>query len=249
VVSAVELRITWEELLDLIDLTICEYNAAKLDSLGHRSRLDCIREELSSDDWLPRRLPSSTKVDDLDTIQVHTRVLGNVKKGRRPYINLWNARYTSPILADSPHLIGQELTIFARESDPRTVRAYLPYGRELGFLTAMGPWGINKHSRGLRTEIARAHERGELRTSLNDPDIIAAYMRVKQENALKEKADRKSKRPKISNEATALARAIDDTGMQPPIATPPDSPGPPRATSPISLPSFVPKISHKSTSR
>jgi len=247
--AAVDLRITWTELLDLIDLAVCQYNATQTDALGGRSRIESIRDALNRDDWLPRRLPSTSSIDDLDTVHECVRVLGNVQKGRRPYVNLWNARYTSPVLADSPHLIGKELVVFARESDPRTLRAYLPDHRELGFLTAMGPWGITLHSRGLRAEIIRAHKRGELPVSLNDPDIFSAYMHIKQTNALKQKAAQKDKRPKISEDATALARTMEITGEQPPVAiAPSSSPAPVRSLAPT-LPSFIPTLVHRSMSK
>lgn len=246
---AVDFKITWVELFDLIDLVVCDYNCGKPDALNGRSRIEYIRDALREGIWIPRRLPSTTQIADLDTVEAVVHVRGNTRAGRRPHVNFWNVPYTSPILADSPNLIGTKLTIRARESDPRKIRAYLPNGSELGFLTAPGQWGITLHTRTFRKEVIRAHKSGEVPAPLHGADIIATYLRIKQQNALREKAvRRKNDRPKISAEATALARGIEATGASVSIATATHR-APPQTTSGASLPSFIPTLNHRSVSK
>jgi putative transposase len=73
-------------------------------------------------------------------------VCGNLKLGRRPYIQFEDERYTSEVLARSPDLIGIELTLIVNTNDLRTITAFLPNGAEFGVLAAMGKWARTPHT-------------------------------------------------------------------------------------------------------
>jgi putative transposase len=78
--------------------------------------------------------------------QVTRNVRGDLKTGRRPYIQYEDERYTNEILARSPDLIGAELTLVVDTDNLLTVRAFLPNGAELGVLSATGKWSRTPHS-------------------------------------------------------------------------------------------------------
>ena len=80
-------------------------------------------------------------------------VRGYLPQGTRPHINLFQVRYTSPVLAASGALLGQHLRVYYNSDDMRTVRAFLADGTELGVLKAQGAWGEICHDLKLRREI------------------------------------------------------------------------------------------------
>ena len=80
-------------------------------------------------------------------------VRGSIKDGRLPYIQLDRVHYTSNILKELGNLIGQKILVEIDDDDFRQVKAYLPNGAELGFLTAKGRWSVTKHSRRTRKAI------------------------------------------------------------------------------------------------
>jgi hypothetical protein len=210
--SAVELGVGWEELLDLIDVIIADYNAKPNDALGNRSPLSLLRDYASirSLGLLPRRLPPPTAaLPDLGVEVVSKTVRGDPKNGRRPYVEIDRVRYTSPVLSSAFALIGRKLRVHIRGSDMSTVHAFHASGEQLGTLAAQGAWGRVKHTREMRKEINSLRDAGQLEVRYNDNPIVALLRHLHSETA-KEAA----KKPlNISRSATRLARASLETGI------------------------------------
>lgn len=80
-------------------------------------------------------------------------IKGQPGTGLRPYINFISVRYTSPLLASSPALIGKKLRIYYDPRDIRVVKAFFDDGTELGILSAARPWCFTPHSLKVRREI------------------------------------------------------------------------------------------------
>lgn len=207
--AAIKHAMDWEEMLDLIDVVTCAYMATPRKTLGDRSPLECVNEALLRSDttWLPRRLPPLPPGKaDLDVEVQMKPIRGNLAEGRRPYVTVESVRYTSQILACAADLIGQELAIHINMDDLRTVKAFFPNGGELGVLTAARQWARTRHDRALRREALRAIRKRELVVQ-PDQDVSEEFLVLKARQAHEAQHRRGSRRPKISRDATTLARA------------------------------------------
>jgi putative transposase len=245
--NAVDLEITWEELLDLIDVSVCTYNGTARSEFGNRSPLQRLSDAFSraSTDWLPRIQPvRPPSAPDLDVTLVELTVRGNIAEGRRPYIQYQNVRYTSPVLANLPQLIGKTIVAHIQD-DLRQFRVFLKGGAELGFLRAMGGWAISRHDHALRKAIFTAIRKDHLVVS-PDENPVMEYIHFKARKAVRGKKE--GKRPTILPEVTQLVRAIQVSNESVPEVNDAWRPakGEPVHEPPMAPnPSYVPSIKHK----
>ncbi len=245
--KAIELEIDYEELLDLIDLAIATFNATPMKSLGMRSPLQVLREFVADPEsgFLPRILPPLPPgVPDLDIVCERHIVRGNVKEGRRPYVEIDGAHYVNDVLQNAGYLIGEPLVLHIRESDLRTVEAYLPGGGSLGVLVAIGEWGRIPHDRATRKTINNLKDSGYLIPRPGESDI-SCYLRIKGQQALDNTAG--SRHNRISKDATEVARVQAMTGLPVPEAEPNYAVSPASAYTPVPrpLPAFVDRPKHR----
>lgn len=244
--AAIAHQITWDEMLDLLDVLIATYNIRPQKALGWRSPIQVLRDWVSHGQFLPRRLPESPAGSpELDCVLERCTVRGNLAQGRRPYIQFEHVVYTNAALAASAALIGVELRIHVRDTDMRTVMAFLPDGSELGVLIAKGTWGRIPHDLETRQAVFAQIKAGKLILGPNE-EPIQAFLRSKAEQVSRA-AQRSSKRVHTSEPATTLVRLA--SASQLPI---PDASTPRRSVASIQrmpehgdLPSFVRRINHR----
>ena len=207
--EAVKHAMVWQEMLDLIDIVVCTYNATPRESLGDCSPLERLKDAMrnAGSTWLPRTLPPlPPSIPDLD-VQVELRTIrGDLRTGRRPYITIDGVRYTSPVLSAAANLIGTQLVCHINIDDLRTVKAFFPSGAELGILLATRTWATSRHDRALRKQIRRAVKNRELVVA-PDQDVIEEYLVLKARQARQSLTARNRRGPKISDAATELARS------------------------------------------
>lgn len=249
VANAVKYQMLFEQMLDLIDIVICSYNA-HVPETGGPSPLERLSEAVLAAPvlWLPRTLPVlPAHVPELGVEVLTMTVVGNRKKGRRPYVQYLGVRYSSPVLSHAYDLIHQEIRVHVQHEDLRTFKAFLPSGEELGILNATGGWDRTRHDRALRKEILRAINDRSLVCNPGD-DPIQSYLVLKAQEALA-RQKRRGRRITVSPEASALARAVHVSEQPvPEVDSPPIPPSmtpQPLDPSPIPLPSFVPRIRHR----
>jgi putative transposase len=246
--NAVDLEITWEEMLDLVEVSICTYNGTVRREFGNRSPLQRLSDAFSRPaTWLPRTQPHRPpSAPDLDVIRVELAIRGAIDKGRRPYVQYQNVRYTSPVLANLGQLIGTKIIAHVVEDDLRQFRVFLKNGAELGILRAMGGWDTSPHDIALRKAIIKAIREDHLVVSSGENPVMA-YINHKARSVLK-RASKGAKRPTILPEATQLAKAIQVSQEDVPEIN--DDWMPPRPErvheDPTEAnPSFVPPIKHR----
>lgn len=249
VASAVRYKMELEELLDLIDISVCSYNGTPQMGVDGCSPLQRFHYALSNARtlWLPRTLPPRPpQVPDLDVDVIQKTVRGNQQKGRRPYIQIEHVRYTNPVLANSAKLIGQKLRVHVRWGDLCTVRAFFEGGEELGILKAGNNWSRTPHDLKLRGQINSAIKDQILVVPVgNDP--VQDFLTLKAQQAIDEKAARRGKRDRVSASATTLARTAQVTQLPVPMVSatkdkPISAPDPEPL---VRLPSFLPQVSHR----
>jgi hypothetical protein len=152
---------TLDELEDVIDVVLADYNGEPHTGLGGRTPLEAMRFLLTRDAGLIRTLPSVRRgtLCLLQDARVVT-VRGSARRGVRPHINFEHVRYSSSPLSSNTSLIGRQLRIYFNVKDIRHVHAFFMDGSELGILTAARPWCFSQHSLRMRQEIFRLiHER------------------------------------------------------------------------------------------
>jgi hypothetical protein len=250
---AVDLRITFEGLLDLIDLMVCTYNGTEQDDLGHRSPLQALSDAVLGAEtfWLPRLLPPVPRhIAEMDVEVLVLPIRGNNVGGRRPYVQYRGVRYTNQILANAMALVGAQLTVHVRPSDLRTILAFFASGEELGTLTALGQWSQTRHDIKLRKDVCAALKNRTL-TVPPGTDPVSAYLVALAQQAVAEQETRRG-RPRVSNTATKVARAVTVTGLPVPQVPTPAKPAPqiPALESSPGVqarPSFMPKVIHRGT--
>ncbi|HWN11961.1 MAG TPA: hypothetical protein VNO50_22220 [Pyrinomonadaceae bacterium] len=189
--AAEKFEITLDHLYELMDLVIARYNATPHSGIGYKAPLELMAQFAADEDSLMNKIPEDQR-DKLGLLNVEFKrtVRGNIKEGRRPYINCEGARYRNEILARSPELIGQRLTLVMDPEDPRSVTAFFPDGAELGDLTANSFWGVTPHTLEMRKAIlSLINQRLLYLTENQDPiPVYLAYLATGQKSKSRSRA-------------------------------------------------------------
>lgn len=178
------LLMTLEELEDLIDVVVSDYNGESHSGIGGRTPLEAMAYHIDKNHGLVRPLPLHVQRNLflLHEVKIVT-VKGSVEKGVRPHVNFENVRYTNDILAGNGALIGKRLRIYFDTKDLRTLRAFFEDGQELGVLVAARPWNSIKHSLATRKAIFRLIRLGKLRYR-NGQSVLEAYAEYRRKVAI-----------------------------------------------------------------
>ncbi len=229
-----------EELIELTDVLVANYNATPSRGLGNQSPLQVVAAHVASRrvPWLPRMAPPQTAfAPKLGVAVEFPFVRGALRKGRAPYVQIDGSEYSSPELSKRYDLIGRRVCVHVNEWDMRTARIYETSGQSLGELKARGTWSLTKHSRADRKAINALRTAGELVVD-EAADPVVAYMEHLTVKARKEAALKRV--PKVSVAASVLARARETTGLPvPDVAAAVDQPRAAPATG--TLPRGIPQ--------
>ncbi len=188
--AAQRLHISYDHVLQLVDVMVVRWNCAPHEGIGFRTPVEALQHYIEQpNNWL-RTLPEHARGrGHLARLTLKRHVSGDPGKSRRPYITYENVRYHNPVLARSPGLIKKELTLTVNPADIRSIRATLPDGSDLGMLTAHGAWGRTPHSLETRKAIYRLRGRRELFWSGTE-DPIDVYLKYLATQSQKKKRSR-----------------------------------------------------------
>lgn len=200
------LLVTLDELEDMIEVLLADYNGEPHAALDGRTPLEAMMYSVGKHADQIRVMPHVARANLclLQEAKV-VPVKGTVLTGLRPHINFCNVRYTNPILASSPALIGKKLRMYFDPRDIRTVKVFFEDGGELGILTAARPWGITPHSLKVRQEIFRliAERKLEIREGDNP---IEAWVRLRMgQRDLKQAAGKLAQQQRLEDAHTVPA--------------------------------------------
>lgn len=144
---------------ELLDTLIANYNATPHSGLGYRSPLAQL-------DFLTSRQPEQIRQADPEQVgrMVGIRklctVMGGVSKGRRPYFNFANARYSAEWLCLRTDLVGKNLWLhIENEDDARWATVSTQSGEFLGAVRAAPPWHLTPHTLYIRQSIRSLDKR------------------------------------------------------------------------------------------
>jgi hypothetical protein len=223
--SAIRDSITWQELLDLADVLLANYNATPHSALGGQTPLMVLRRGLAahSATYLPRMpVPVTAHTPALGVAVDRRTIRGCAKTGTMvsPYVQIDETRYTNDALSSRYDLIGQEIIVHIRECD-MSVSGFLADGHAFGLLACQDPgWAAHPHSRSIR-KVVNALARSGRMPGGGDP--IVEYMAYLTRQTL---AEIKAAPTKVSHAATQLAQASRVTGLKAPAQAIASTPSP-----------------------
>lgn len=171
------LLVSSEELAELLDVNFANYNGTPHDGLGGRSPIEVMQYFAQKQGLIWRTLAQRYRQNLMLLQPVHPAIVrGNLRRGVRPYINLYGVRYSSSVLGEASGQIGRPLRIYFDPEDMRVAMAFLENGEEIGPLKAARPWDQTPHSLRLRQEILRLKRLKEIDYGdLSDP--VEAYLK------------------------------------------------------------------------
>ena len=150
--AAVRYTLQVEQLEDLIDVLIADFNGTPHSSIGYRTPLAYLSYLCEAQHCWPRQADPSEATRVLNLFKTVT-VRGGVESGRRPRIHYLGVDYSSDVLKLASHLVGQKISIEIDVRDLRTVKAYGPTGAEIGVLRAAPPWHRTPHTLEMRQAV------------------------------------------------------------------------------------------------
>ncbi len=173
--TAVKYDITYDQIIQLLDVLIAEYNNTPHGGLDNRTPLEVMKNRTFDSIMRPTIADDDMKkiVEKLNYITV-TRVVRGGKNGKRAYINYEGAEYRGNELSATGIYLGKGITILVDPRDVSEVEAYSEDGTYIGILRARGEFGTKSHSLKTRKNARKLSiERG--RNNLDFDPAITAY--------------------------------------------------------------------------
>ena len=127
--AAIRYSIQLEDLEDLVDVLIANFNSTPHSSLGYRTPLEYLDSLCAKAERWPRQADPS-KVERMLSFRKVVIVRGGMDIGRRPYITLYGVKYSSDVLKQSYKLLGKKL--FYRNKSPRSPDGQSLFGKRGG---------------------------------------------------------------------------------------------------------------------
>ena len=177
--SALELAMTTDELEQVVEVMLADYNGESHGGLGGRTPLQAMRYWLTKPGVRIRVLPAQKR---RQLIFLQEARIVTLRGEARPYLNFEGVRYTSDVLASKTELRGKKVRIYFNTQDIRQLHAFFEDGTELGILIASRAWRRTAHSLRQRCEILRLVRLGKLRYRADD-DAVEAYALYKRRQA------------------------------------------------------------------
>jgi putative transposase len=187
------LVMTVDELAQVIEVLLGDYNGESHGGLGGRTPLEAMGYWLNKPGVEIRRLPAAKR---RDLIFLQEARIVTVRGKESLHVNFGDEAYTSDVLRNKAHLRGQRIRVYFNIQDIRQLHAYAGDGAELGVLVAPRAWNRTAHSLRQRQEIKRLVRLGKLRYR-PDEDAIEAYAAYKRRLA-----------PRSKKAATSLAELM-----------------------------------------
>lgn len=177
--SDIALAMTVDELEQVVEVMLADYNGESHGGLGGRTPLQAMRYWLSKPGVRIRSLPPQKR---RQLIFLQEARIVTLRGEARPYVNFEGVRYTSDVLASKTELRGKKVRIYFNTQDIRQLHAFFEDGTELGILIASRAWRRTAHSLRQRREILRLVRLGKLRYRADD-DAVEAYALYKRRQA------------------------------------------------------------------
>ncbi|WP_164826768.1 hypothetical protein, partial [Paenibacillus alginolyticus] len=208
--KAIQYKITFEHLKELVEVLISNYNGTPHGGIYHQSPLELLAKRITNG-IIPRQLEKLKRSEMLflQTTIIRT-IRGSIKNGKRPYIQYEGVEYRSDRLSHSAHLIGTDISLHVNVDDLRTIKAFLPDGSEIGYLTAVGKWSLTAHTLQMRKAINQLVLRRLIHyTHWDDPIFIYTnYLMNQAINGKKKAANKITHVQEVIKESKATSNKV-----------------------------------------
>ena len=176
--SALKYQPTYDQITELMDVLIAEYNNTPHSGIDNLTPLECMFKKIYEAGMSPC-IADEKKVSEiinrLGLRMVERTVRGHVKKGKRPYVQFMGCEYRSRMLATSEMYVNQKISIVFDPRDISVLQAYSMDGKYIDTLRARGEFGTKSHSIKTRKNVMKlARERGRQNLEFDTP--IEAYV-------------------------------------------------------------------------
>jgi Integrase core domain. len=189
--KAVKYNVTYDDIKEVIEQLIIQYNNSPHESLYNNTPLQEIERKICEYGMMPT-IASGKMIEEIKKLTYFTvtrKVSGNKQNGKRPYISYANARYRNDLLSSSNIYLGKTLTLLVNPDDVSTVEAFAEDGTPLGTLIAVGEKGMKSHSIKSRKAINQYAKQNKIEnSSFSTP--ITAYEQELERRAPYSKRDR-----------------------------------------------------------
>lgn len=205
---AVDLGVDVEDLIDIADVELANYNGEPQAGLGGRSPLQALRDRIALQPpvmLLRPPAPPSVTTPPLGITVESRPIRGQQRPGKhvQPYIQIDKVRYSGPALKNRYDLLGKTGVVHIDEQRMRTVRAFLPNGESLGELTTLDRgWRRTEHTRDMRKAINALVAEGRL--PKDSYDLVREYLSYL---VKKTRAEARERPGRVSVSATKLAES------------------------------------------
>lgn len=177
-------QISLEEIFELLEYLIAEYNTSSHAALENQTPLQCMERKIRQGGLLPRKIADKDK-KQIETLTYYTeeRILrGNYKTGTKPYITFKGVQYQSIDAALTMKYVNMPVIIEINPRDISYIGLYSQNGEFLEKLVARGDWGRIPHTIQTR-EAALKRARNNKATNKHFTPDLSSY-----EEALKKRA-------------------------------------------------------------
>jgi transposase InsO family protein len=216
------LYVSLDELEDLLEASLAQYNATAHNGLNGRTPLEAVEHSVRGRGAMLNWLPEAKRRTLCLMHTPHTSIVrGYLDQGQRPHVNFHGVRYTNTLLASTALYLGKKLRLYYNSQDLRTVRAFAEDGAEIGVLKAQGAWGEIVHDLKLRQEVVRLRGRKHLAGAMNH-EGLTKFIEDKLAKA------KRSRRGASELTQTLRALAAAPTSVSPPA--PPTAPAEPASS-------------------
>ena len=183
--AASEHAVTVEQLEQILDVILANYNADPHSALSNRSPNDYIAM-WDAHSKSPRRIARDPELTASKLLRMEYIKSVRGGMGRAPYVQIWNARYSNEILRKIEYWKGVKIRIIADiDGDIRLLRGFIRVGRtetDIGILEAAPPWHLTPHTLQQRQMILRANKTAKIVVPLGS-DMVQAFRFLKMQES------------------------------------------------------------------
>ena len=146
--ESVKYKITYDDIIELLEVFIATYNNTPHSSLENQSPLQVLKSKVEDAGLKPYVLAplERKKAKKLRYMTVERTVKGNYQTGSNPRIYYENANYHAKDMQLDMSLIGKKVCIEVDPDDISSVEMYDENGIHIATMVAAGDWGRIKHS-------------------------------------------------------------------------------------------------------
>lgn len=214
--ESIKYGISFEDICELLEYLIAEYNNSAHSSLENQSPLQVMERRIRQAGMYPYITPLSERqsINKLTFFVVERTVRGNYSTGSRPHISYLGTQYHAHDKIIPMDMVNKKAIIEVNPDDVSNVNLYDNNGIFIANLVATGEWGRTPHSlRTHRAALNRANKNKENNKSFS-PNLTL-YENELRENSKSNRKDRtkisiieREKEKKIAPNNTKLPKNI-----------------------------------------